>query len=135
MPLTTKQKFDNLTDALAGLLGKLFGKGSAAALLLAVFLISGTAWATYNSYGVGNASCGAWTEDKKTEGASYWQKAEWIFGYLTAYSRWVEGPVLGPVGKSDVSGTRAWVDNYCQENPLELVAEAAEQLIGAIEAQ
>lgn len=28
MPLTAKQKFDNLTDALAGLLGKLFRKGS-----------------------------------------------------------------------------------------------------------
>lgn len=29
MPLTAKQKLDNLTDALASLLGKLFGKGSA----------------------------------------------------------------------------------------------------------
>ena len=35
MALSAKQKVDNLTDALAGLLGWMFGKGSAATLLLA----------------------------------------------------------------------------------------------------
>ena len=134
-----------------GLLGRLFGKGSAAALLLAVLLIGGTAWAMqpdeYTIFGAGSQSCGSWTAEKEkgtdTPLLSIYHTPllsiyhAWITGYLTAYSRWVEkGP--GPVGKfgiPGIPGAWAWIDNYCQENPLEGVAMAAEQLIFAIEAK
>ncbi len=128
-----------------------------AAVLLAVFLINGTAWAgahkdnvqgfwhegrvmtdtserEYMVYGAGKESCGSWTEVKKTDGPSYWQLTQWVTGYLTAYSLWVEDG-SGPVSdNSSAYGPIAWVDNYCQENPLKNVAVAAEHLIFAIKA-
>ena len=58
----------------------------------------------------------------------------WVSGYLTAYSLWVEEG-SGPVNKSQLAGAWAWMDNYCQENPLKHVGEAAEQLIYAIKAK
>ena len=119
-----------------GLLGKLFGKGSAAALLLAVFLISGTAAGfQYYAFGSGLDSCGSWTAAKEAE--SYKKQAifrSWIEGYMTAYSRWVERG-SGPVGATLSPGAWAWVDNYCQDNPLESVGDAAEQMIDAIKAK
>ena len=120
-----------------GLFGKLFGKGTVAALLIAVLLISGTAWAQqYTVSGVGAESCGSWTAAKEAgynnmDRTIFW---EWANGYLTAYSRWVEEG-SGPVTATRSRGAWAWIDNYCQENPLEGVAKAAEQLIFAIEAK
>ncbi len=133
-----------------GLLGKLFGKGSVAAVLLAVFLTSGTAWAfhtidtppprgfavdpsgNYANFGFGIKSCGVWVEAAAMEQQVF---NSWINGYLTAYSFWVEHG-LGPVSKgADPTGARVWIDNYCQEHPLERIADAAEQLIVAIKAK
>lgn len=104
-----------------------------AALLLAVLLISGTAWA-YSGFGVGNESCGRWTEDKKADGPGRWQKKQWVAGYMTAYSLWVENG-SGPVTESDAYGAVAWIDNYCQETPLDDLADAAEKMIYAIKAK
>ncbi len=134
MVLTAKQKLDNLTGALAGRLGKLFGKGSVAALLLAVFLIGGTAWAQYTAFGGGSESCGLWTEQKNADNITRLQFTQWLGGYLTAYSQWVEVG-SGPVSDGSHAGPAAWLDNYCQENPLERVADAAVQMIYAIKAK
>ena len=110
-----------------GLLGKLFGRGTAAALLIAVLLISGTASARV--FHVGKTSCAAWT------GATDWRRLafhSWVAGYMTAYSRWVEDGGPGPVSKSDLTGPWAWIDNYCQENPDKSVSQATEKMILAI---
>ena len=118
-----------------GRLGKLFGKGSVAALLLPVFLIGGTAWADmYTAFGVGKISCGRWLDAQKTDREGRWQTEQWVSGYFTAYGRWaVHGPERASL--PDAYGAIAWIDNYCQEHPLERVAEAAEQLIFAIRAE
>ena len=102
------------------------------ALLLAVFLISGTAWA-YTAFGSGTTTCGSWTEAKE-EPMKRVAFHEWINGYMTAYSLWVEGDGPGPVTNSEGSGNWAWMDNYCRDNPLDDVSDAAAQLINAIKA-
>ena len=118
-----------------GLLGKLFGKGSVVALLLAVFLISGPAWAVeLNVFGLGSESCGKWTAEKENDTDLQVVFKGWLNGYLTAYAFWVEKG-SGPVNETDVFGARAWVDNYCQEYPLDFVADAASALIYAIKAK
>jgi len=116
-----------------GLLGRLFGKGSVAAVLLAGFLISGTAWAAQevSVFGAGLKSCGQWTKYVPEDGPRYWQMTQWLSGYLSAYSLWVEDG-SGPVTETDIHGAVAWVDNYCQENPLKNVATAAKWLIFTI---
>ena len=112
----------------SGLLGKLFGKSTVAALLLAM-LISGPVWAQqptpYYIYGAGLKSCGHWLEMEKEDEWPRTVLKQWLHGYVTAYDRWVG---LGnPV--SDGQGFVAWIDNYCQDNPLEKVGAAAEQLV------
>ena len=128
---TRLTKFE--TRATRSLLGKLFGKSTMVALLLAVFLISGTAWAQYTAFGGGRESCGRWTEQKNAARDARVQFEQWLGGYLTAYSFWVEKG-SGPVSNGDHVGALAWLDNYCQENPLKNTATAAEQLIYAIKA-
>ena len=59
---------------------------------------------------------------------------QWLAGYLTAYSLWVEegsGPVNNLI---NAAGASAWIDNYCRDNPLKDVAYAAWLLIVAIKA-
>ena len=104
------------------------------ALLLAVFLISGTAWAQeYNKIrGLGYASCEDWTNGRLTSARDEWD--QWLYGYLTAYSVWVDKSP-GPVSKANNDRPLTWIDLYCQENPLEKVADAAELLIFAIKAK
>ena len=113
---------------------RLFGKGTVAALVIAVLLIGGgTAWG-YQAFGVGLESCGAWTTAKEEKSSKQPNYYNWIGGYLTAYNRWVESE-SGPVSKTKMRGVAAWIDNYCRDNPLEVVATAAERLIYAIEAK
>ena len=113
-----------------GRFGKLFGAGSVVALLLAAFLISGTAWA-YTGFGSGIKSCENWVTAKE-EHYAVAKRARfhgWTSGYLTAYSLWVEQGT-GPVSSRNSSvGAWAWIDTYCHNNPTKSVAAAAEQLI------
>jgi len=112
------------------------GKASAAALVIAVLLIGGTAWAAqYTIRGAGTKSCGSWTAAKEKDGWARVSYHAWVQGYLTAYSLWVEkgsGPVSA---ETDNDGALAWVDKYCQANPLNDVADAAQIVITAIKAK
>ncbi len=107
------------------------------ALLIAVFLISGgTAWAVgfgAVGFGSGNISCGQWTESKEADGSLHKTRKQWVLGYLSAYSRWVDKSDV--VKTNDGYGATAWIDNFCRDNPFEYMNEAAEQLIYALEAR
>ena len=118
---------------------RIFDRSSAAAALLAVFLIGGTAWAQFKAYSAGVESCGFWTKTTNdpsagTLGSPKSSFVQWTGGYLSAYSQWVEEG-SGPVSDSDMHSAVAWIDNYCQENPLEAVGTAAIALIHAIKAK
>ena len=79
--------------------------------------------------GYGNQSCGKWTADRK--GNSWHQGVAWVNGYLTAYEYHGE---LGSKtwGKAYGEAGWAWIDNYCQENPLSNVHTATMKLILAL---
>ena len=115
------------------MLGRFFGRGSVTALLLAAFLVSGTAWA-YTGFGAGIKTCESWV-DAKEEYYAVAKRARfhgWTSGYLTAYSLWVEQG-SGPVSSRNSSKSAwAWIDNYCKENPNKTVATAAEHLIQSL---
>ena len=125
-----------------GLLGKLFGRGATIGIALGAGLFAGTVWAHQQSpvltpgmeftiFGSGRLSCGSWLAAKGYQRVIF---HEWLNGYMSAYTLWIEHG-SGPIGEADGPGAWAWIDNYCQGNPLKDVAAAAEQLIYAIEAK
>lgn len=138
LPPEWRDVFEDMQDRLTefesrnarGRLGRLFGMGSVAVLLLGFFLIGGAAWA-YTGFGSGIKSCESWVA-AKDEHYAVTKRARfhgWTSGYLTAYSLWVERG-SGPVSRhKSAKGAWAWIDYYCEENPGESVAVAAEQLI------
>ena len=82
----------------------------------------------YRSLGPGNASCGEWTKERKSNIHSAQARQSWVLGYLTAINLY--GPWSYDVTKgTDREGLMAWIDNYCASHPLESVAKTMEQLI------
>jgi hypothetical protein len=81
----------------------------------------------YQVLGTGTASCGTWTSDMKQGGVLAAGDKEWLLGFLTAYN--LHGPGTNNISKgTDAGGLFAYVDNYCAAHPLEVIADAAQQL-------
>lgn len=74
-------------------------------------------------YGVGTDSCGAWTAARKT--ANWFDRGQWLLGYVSAVNTWATTPPR----KTDAQAMLAWVDNFCQANPLKDTDDAAAALI------
>ena len=112
------------------LLARLSSKQAIIGVLIAACLHTGAALAAkeYMAFGLGVGSCGQWTVEKQRDSATYYQMAQWVLGYLTAYSRWAE-ETPGPVANAAAYGVIRWMDNFCQINPLDNVAKAAQELI------
>jgi opacity protein-like surface antigen len=80
----------------------------------------------YTLLGAGTASCGSWTETRRTNG--YFQHSGWVQGYLTAYNAMLPGVVDLTEG-IDVAGIMGWMDNYCNKNPLNNMDDTAAALV------
>jgi len=110
------------------------------ALLLAVFLISGTAWAQRERMVLvlapGQLSCGAWSEAKENGEDTLKRQLflTWVNGYLTAYSRWGDEGFGVVSSLPDAIGAHSWIDLYCQTDPTEAVADVVQRLIFWLEA-
>jgi len=76
--------------------------------------------------GTGIVSCGTWTQQRAPGTAIANIHANWIIGFVNGV-RWAEERNWGP--GIDAVGLVAWVDTYCQSNPLDSVAKAAGALI------
>jgi hypothetical protein len=104
------------------------------ALFMAVAMPAGAADETdyYIIKGEGTKSCGTWIQDRKKGGfegqVTDLTQTAWLAGYLTAYNLWVPGKADIAEG-TDIAGLMAWIDNYCAQNPLNNIANAANALI------
>ena len=106
----------------------------------------------YATYGQGTVSCGKWLEGRSqvagkttfdlsalsaVEGTAilnHVMRMSWLHGYISGFNRW--GPLPQQPDKvrdiavgTDYAGYAAWIDNWCRDNPLENLADAAGQLI------
>ena len=75
--------------------------------------------------GVGAASCGKFIADYELVGDSYLQ---WTQGFLSGlnlkyFQNWQSATDL-----SDPYALQLWIQNYCEENPLDVYVVAASQL-------
>jgi hypothetical protein len=79
--------------------------------------------------GVGNGSCGKWTQDRAKRGPNFYLNVQWLAGYLSALNRWNviagEHDVLEHI---DADAIVKWMDKYCSQHPLTNVVVAVGQL-------
>ena len=101
---------------------------SAAFLVVFATAVAPPALAGYKGYGIGMKSCGAWLQERKSESGDWYMMGQWVLGYVTAYGyygshdlRDVDSPAMS-----------SWIDNYCQQTPLEDIKTAAQKLIDTL---
>ena len=104
-------------------------------LILAAVLATGdraTAADTHRMEGNGNASCGNWMAARASApgdglARDHPLQVQWVFGFLTGVG--VFGRTFDPLKNVDAQGVLAWMDNYCQANPIDSIATAAADFV------
>ena len=88
----------------------------------------------YQSYGLGNKSCGRFVAAKDGAQTSEIDESDrfamlsWVQGYLTRYN--VSSPdTYSITGNTDTDGIELWLYNYCKANPLLSISDGAEVLV------
>ncbi|TIX50354.1 hypothetical protein [Alteraurantiacibacter aquimixticola] len=84
---------------------------------------------TFNYVGFpGNDSCGNWIEARANPQRHGQTLEGWLLGYITGHNAFHRG--YGRLGQStNATGMLAWIDGYCEENPLDSLLMAANALI------
>jgi len=75
----------------------------------------------------GPISCGIWVKDRQKDGWAFASDALWIAGYITAYNSQTPD-VFDILNKTDMESVFLWMDKFCQENPLNKMAQGMEVL-------
>ena len=96
----------------------------------AVLLAAGTADAQ-TMLGAGAQSCGTWTHDRQSHmdlGVT-----SWVSGYLSGINTLAPSLFIGRRAPDllqdlDNNAFQSWMDNYCQQHPLEKIYIAADLL-------
>lgn len=97
------------------------------ALILAICgaLLSGTADAANSLTYMGAKSCGEWVKRRAEKGWPAIVLGHWVTGFLSGIAVGNNNDILkGAEGES----LMLWMDNYCQDNPLDDTWDAAQQL-------
>jgi hypothetical protein len=87
---------------------------------------------SYNTLGIGTASCGTWVsarENTQDPQVSYMAES-WIEGFLSAAAPVSLGRIQ-PLDGMDSDGIFVWIDNFCQENPIKYLSDAVTAFIVA----
>ena len=117
-----------LAEALDRKEGDDMRKISLAAMMLIAANVQGTAAEGRAVMGMGMQSCGAWTKARQPSNAYERTRfRSWLAGYVSAMNLDPNTPDV--LLDTDFEALSAWVDNYCQSNPLRQVATAADRLM------
>lgn len=90
--------------------------------------------------GVGQFSCGHWTQNMPTRSPGTFASSanmpaaldtQWVQGFLSAFNYYGNGSGNVTNG-TDVNGVFAWIDNYCAAHPLDLIADATIALVSEL---
>jgi len=100
-------------------------------LALTTALLSTASHADYDYmiYGYPDTSCGTWTTERDKDSSEGWQLESWILG-------WISG--AGWAGDTELKNTDSqaliqWINNYCQENPLDELIDGVKALTVELE--
>jgi len=100
---------------------------SVIAALMLCCLLPGIGFAEYTVYGPGRKSCDGWFEDRKS--FTWISDIFWLSGWLSAAGYYG----IADLKTTSSDGMAAYVDKYCQENPLSAIDEAAMALVKSLD--
>ncbi len=83
----------------------------------------------YQIYGAGITGCNQWLRSRKLKDMLNERDEHWVAGYVTAYNRWVLKGSRSIFPEKDPAALYDTVDRYCEANPLDTIAGAAESLM------
>jgi len=68
--------------------------------------------------GAGATSCGSWLKERRN--GAYSSDLNWVLGFISAYNHYLDHSPQenGIFGSADPEAIAAWMDNYCNANPL-----------------
>lgn len=107
-------------------------------IILIMLLLSAPAFAydsdgSFHIYSLGNSSCGEVVEEYQKDSWGKLNNSIWVGGYLTAINQHVNNGI-GDIAKgADPSARDLWIYNYCQDNPLDNLKDAAYSLYRALQ--
>ena len=105
------------------------------ALITAAIALPQISKAEYSIIGIGNNSCGYWTEQHAKDNTLAHVLDQWLGGYFSGFDAATivlaeEREWAGNISRgTDFSGLKAWVSNYCMDNPLDKIFKAAVSLV------
>ena len=79
--------------------------------------------------GGGTESCGTWTKERRHRDLASYVLESWVLGYISAINVHVLKNSEDISAGTNNEGLLGWMDNYCQEHPLDEVRVAADALI------
>jgi hypothetical protein len=75
----------------------------------------------YSANGSGTLSCGSWTANRRAGADSALQAEQWVLGFLSGIG-FVSQNGDDPLKHTDPDGVWGWMDNYCGDHPIRLMA-------------
>jgi hypothetical protein len=78
--------------------------------------------------GPGSASCVTWNGDRQRNESHSQLNQAWVLGFVTAYSLYRPASQDNSPKPMDSRAMMAWIDNYCDANPLKDIFDAAQAL-------
>ena len=79
--------------------------------------------------GAGAGTCGTWIEERRNN--NHHAELHWILGFISSYNTYVYkgSDPNGVFGSANYQSVAVWMDNYCQKNPLNIIATGARVLV------
>jgi len=81
---------------------------------------------SYVVIGFGNKSCGAYLDARKLDDDAGF--AGWLSGFLSARN-YDEDRTYDLLGRTDLWGAMAWLENYCRRNPTDPFVHGVNELV------
>ena len=88
------------------------------------------AQANWHVYGAGGLKCGNWKAAREEKSVQVELYKQWVAGWVVTYNYYLtEQGGKGRVETPDFDTITAYLDRYCSEHPLSIIAFGAAQLV------
>jgi hypothetical protein len=101
-------------------------------LMVALAFVSTAATSDWAVKGEGNYSCPEYVAARRSNDAKLFSSISWVQGFITAvnYQRAIVTDIDSFIGQDlPAASIVRWLENYCQENLVDDVADAAKALV------